>query len=250
MRLQNLRVHFDEPGGRDCLSTTSRQSKRAVSNRGRDRAKHNFTEQLASQAAAKELAGDEEPQRSRSKRKKRSPDKAYVFDKDKPVIPYHGDCQFLKSFILDNFNENDFIDYEAEVKALERNFKNQNELEQDFAQEGSKYWNMLAQHVVFRESTLINKQQAFLKKQSMANKQAQQKKLQEEKLLSDRKKVANPKHLEKEDPHKELISADEVKFLQTKSDLEKKIVTYYQDMERKGHLTAAEKRFLKHGVVF
>lgn len=134
---------------------------------------------------------------------------------------------------------------------MERNFKNQNELEQDFAQEGCKYWNMLAQHVVFRESTLVNKQQAFLKKQSMANKQAAQKRELEEKSLSDRKKLrANVKQEQKEDLNKDMISSDEMKFQQTKMDLQKKIVAYYQDMERKGHLTQAEKRFLKQGVVF
>lgn len=73
------------------------------------------------------------------------------------MIPYHNDCQFLKTFIVQNFNDNDLIDYEQEIKNQERKIKTSRELEEEYKLEGNKFWNFLAEQVVLRESNLVNK---------------------------------------------------------------------------------------------
>ena len=44
-----------------------------------------------------------------------------------------------------------------------KKIKTTKELEEDYKQEGNKFWNFLASQVVLRESNLVNKHQFFLR---------------------------------------------------------------------------------------
>ena len=83
----------------------------------------------------------------------------FVYEPEKPMTPFINDCPKLKNFMTSNFSDDQLIDYDFEHRDYDRKTKgySQKEIEEELKDESQRFWKLLTEHVIFRDSTILNK---------------------------------------------------------------------------------------------
>ena len=81
------------------------------------------------------------------------------------LLKYNNNCGFLKEFIVSNYDDKELIDYDEEHYMDDRNntkFTGK-ELDREFAEHSQKYWQFMAEKVIFRDPKYkLNQHQMFI----------------------------------------------------------------------------------------
>ena len=80
----------------------------------------------------------------------------YIFNKDKPILPYENDCPSLKGYITENFHDSELIDYDLLHRLYDRlqGGMTKTEICEEIREDSQKTWKFLSEFVILRESIL------------------------------------------------------------------------------------------------
>ena len=102
------------------------------------------------------------------------------------MFPYDANIKKLKKYIDRHFQDCELIDYDRDHVLSDRqeaNFDFQT-LQNEFREDGIKIWMLLAEHIILRDSTILNRYQGIIKREAIKNITAYKDKKAEEQRLA------------------------------------------------------------------